>query len=145
MLSVVEKCVLLILLWFLTYLAAQINTKLCDKFSVGHYPMLFWGPPTKFSAGWEPNQAKTEIHVIDDGRTAERLLNWINKQIGRYAVSSFITYLIYCIFMIRASALVINCKGNYEGFTIHYSERVSFLPKIVLMCLCIWKLLNSLL
>ncbi|XVF85314.1 hypothetical protein PTKIN_Ptkin17bG0107800 [Pterospermum kingtungense] len=62
--------------------ALKINTKLCDKFSVGHYPMLFWGAPTKFSAGWEPNQAKSEIRVIDDGRTAERLLNWINKQIG---------------------------------------------------------------
>ncbi|XP_022776368.1 sulfhydryl oxidase 2-like isoform X2 [Durio zibethinus] len=62
--------------------ALKINTKLCDKFSVGHYPMLFWGPPAKFSAGWEPNQAKAEIRVIDDGRTAERLLNWINKQIG---------------------------------------------------------------
>ncbi|KAK6242263.1 hypothetical protein SCA6_007652 [Theobroma cacao] len=65
------------------YFQAQINTKLCDKFSVGHYPMLFWAPPTKFaSAGWEPNQAKSEIRLIDDGRTAERLLNWINKQIG---------------------------------------------------------------
>ncbi|XP_007045061.2 PREDICTED: sulfhydryl oxidase 2 isoform X1 [Theobroma cacao] len=63
--------------------ALKINTKLCDKFSVGHYPMLFWAPPTKFvSAGWEPNQAKSEIRLIDDGRTAERLLNWINKQIG---------------------------------------------------------------
>ncbi|XWS34527.1 hypothetical protein CRYUN_Cryun21dG0046200 [Craigia yunnanensis] len=66
---------------------AQINTKLCDKFSVGHYPMLFWGPPTKFSAGWEPNQAKSEIRLIDDGRTAERLLNWINKQISRYEIA----------------------------------------------------------
>ncbi|XP_022733174.1 sulfhydryl oxidase 2-like isoform X1 [Durio zibethinus] len=62
--------------------ASKINTKLCDKFSVGHYPMLFWGPPTKFSAGWEPKQAKSKLRVIDDGRTAERLLNWINKQIG---------------------------------------------------------------
>nr|KJB30849.1 hypothetical protein B456_005G163600 [Gossypium raimondii] len=62
--------------------ALKINSKLCDKFSVSHYPMLFWGPPTKFSAGWSSNQAKSKLHVIDDGRTAERLLNWINKQIG---------------------------------------------------------------
>ncbi|KAF9677400.1 hypothetical protein SADUNF_Sadunf08G0103600 [Salix dunnii] len=48
-----------------------------------HYPMLFWGPPSKFaSGGWEPKEEKSEIHVIDDGRTAERLLNWINKQLG---------------------------------------------------------------
>ncbi|XP_010424866.1 PREDICTED: sulfhydryl oxidase 2 isoform X1 [Camelina sativa] len=62
--------------------ALKTNTKLCDKFSVSHYPMLFWGPPTKFvSATWEPKKDKSEILVIDDGRTAERLLNWINKQI----------------------------------------------------------------
>ena len=71
----------------LTCLAAQINNKLCDKFSVIHYPMLFWGPPSKFaSGGWEPKEEKSEIHVIDDGRTAERLLNWINKQLGRYGI-----------------------------------------------------------
>ncbi|XP_021896233.1 sulfhydryl oxidase 2 isoform X2 [Carica papaya] len=63
--------------------ALKINTKLCDKFSVGHYPMLFWGAPSKFVSGsWEPRQEKSELQVINDGRTAERLLNWINKQIG---------------------------------------------------------------
>ncbi|XP_010044158.2 sulfhydryl oxidase 2 isoform X1 [Eucalyptus grandis] len=63
--------------------ALRINNKLCDKFSVSHYPMLFWGPPSKFvAAGWEPKQEKSEIRAIDDGRTAERLLNWINKQMG---------------------------------------------------------------
>ncbi|XP_062170712.1 sulfhydryl oxidase 2 isoform X2 [Alnus glutinosa] len=63
--------------------ASKINTKLCDKFSIGHYPMLFWGPPPKFvSGGWEPKQEKSEIRLIDDGRTADRLLNWINKQMG---------------------------------------------------------------
>ncbi|XP_027365384.1 sulfhydryl oxidase 2 isoform X3 [Abrus precatorius] len=63
--------------------ASKINTKLCDKFSVGHYPMLFWGPPTKFvGSRWEPKQEKTDIRVIDDARTADRLLNWINKQMS---------------------------------------------------------------
>ncbi|KAI9088663.1 hypothetical protein K1719_029777 [Acacia pycnantha] len=63
--------------------ASKINTKLCDKFSVGHYPMLLWGPPPKFVAGsWEPKQDKADIWMIDDGRTADRLLNWINKQMG---------------------------------------------------------------
>ncbi|KAH1035775.1 hypothetical protein GYH30_055652 [Glycine max] len=63
--------------------ASKINTKLCDKFSVGHYPMLFWGPPSKFvGAGWEPKQEKSDMRVIDDARTADRLLNWINKQLG---------------------------------------------------------------
>ncbi|XP_015895536.3 sulfhydryl oxidase 2 isoform X1 [Ziziphus jujuba] len=63
--------------------ASKINTKLCDKFSVGHYPMLFWGPPSEFvGGGWEPKREKSDIVLIDDGRTADRLLNWINKQMG---------------------------------------------------------------
>ncbi|CAL5376983.1 unnamed protein product [Camellia sinensis] len=38
---------------------AQINNELCDKFSVGHYPMLLRAPPNKFVAGgWKPNQDK---------------------------------------------------------------------------------------
>lgn len=66
-------------------LAAQINIKLCDKFSVSHYPSLFWGPPSKFVGGsWDGKNDKSEIRYIDDGRTAERLLKWINKQLGRY-------------------------------------------------------------
>lgn len=76
-----------------TCLTEQINTKLCDKFSVGHYPMLFWGPPKFVLGGWEPKQEKSEIRVIDDGRTADRLLNWINKQMGRYEVFTSI----YCL------------------------------------------------
>ncbi|KFK33346.1 hypothetical protein AALP_AA5G002100 [Arabis alpina] len=63
--------------------AMKTNTKLCDRFDVSHYPMLFWGPPTKFVSGsGEPKKTKSELLVIDDGRTAERLLNWINKQLG---------------------------------------------------------------
>nr|GMD43617.1 sulfhydryl oxidase 2-like isoform X2 [Ipomoea batatas] len=35
--------------------ALGINSNLCDKFSVGHYPMLFWDPPSKFVGGsWKP-------------------------------------------------------------------------------------------
>uniref|UniRef100_A0A1J3E4U5 Sulfhydryl oxidase n=1 Tax=Noccaea caerulescens TaxID=107243 RepID=A0A1J3E4U5_NOCCA len=60
--------------------AMKTNTKLCDKFSISHYPMLFWGPPSKFVS--QPKKDKSDLLVIDDGRTAERLLNWINKQIG---------------------------------------------------------------
>ncbi|XP_068641026.1 sulfhydryl oxidase 2 isoform X1 [Aristolochia californica] len=62
--------------------ALTTNTELCNRFSVRHYPMLLWGPPSKFAAGgWEPTEDKKgEILYIDDGRTSERLLNWINKQ-----------------------------------------------------------------
>ncbi|XP_019426511.1 PREDICTED: sulfhydryl oxidase 2-like isoform X2 [Lupinus angustifolius] len=63
--------------------ASRINTKLCDKFSVGHYPMLFWGHPSKFVGGsWEPKQEKSDLRVIDDARTADLLLNWINLKLG---------------------------------------------------------------
>ncbi|XP_010923979.1 sulfhydryl oxidase 2 isoform X3 [Elaeis guineensis] len=63
--------------------AMKMNTNLCDRFSVGHYPMLLWGPPPKFASGkWDPKQEKSEIQSIDDARTADHLLNWINKRIG---------------------------------------------------------------
>ncbi|KAK1302609.1 Sulfhydryl oxidase 1 [Acorus calamus] len=63
--------------------ANEINTKLCERFSVSHYPMLFWGLPSKFAYGrWAPKQENSEIQTIEDGRTAERLLNWINKKMG---------------------------------------------------------------
>ncbi|KAF5778592.1 putative thiol oxidase [Helianthus annuus] len=63
--------------------ADTINTKLCDKFSVTHYPSLYWGPPSKFvGGGWDGKDEKSEIRFIDDGRTADRLLKWINSQLG---------------------------------------------------------------
>ncbi|CAH9139826.1 unnamed protein product [Cuscuta epithymum] len=63
--------------------AVGINSNLCDNFSVGHYPMLFWGPPTKFVGGsWKPKQEKSDIVPIDDGRTSGLLLEWINKKLG---------------------------------------------------------------
>ncbi|XP_010254441.1 PREDICTED: sulfhydryl oxidase 2-like isoform X2 [Nelumbo nucifera] len=78
----VKRCCVLKLLT-LPSPQSQINIKLCDRFSVGHYPMLLWGPPAKFaSGGWEPKKEKSEILAIDDGRTSERLLEWINKKMG---------------------------------------------------------------
>ncbi|XP_047307769.1 sulfhydryl oxidase 2-like isoform X2 [Impatiens glandulifera] len=63
--------------------ALKINVDLCDKFSISHYPMLFWGPPSKFVAGgWKPKEDNNEIQPIDNGRTAALLLGWINKKIG---------------------------------------------------------------
>ncbi|KAL3631385.1 Sulfhydryl oxidase 1 [Castilleja foliolosa] len=64
-------------------LGPQINTNLCDKFSVSHYPTLLWAPPSKFvSASWDPKQENSEIRSMDDWLTADRLLNWINKQLS---------------------------------------------------------------
>ncbi|KAM7271533.1 hypothetical protein ACFE04_030747 [Oxalis oulophora] len=69
--------------------ALKINYKLCENFSVSHFPMLFWGPPSKFVSGhWKSKQEKSDIRVIDDGRTDQRLLNWINKQVdSSYALA----------------------------------------------------------
>lgn len=53
--------------------------------------MLYWGPPKKFVAGgWDPKQEKSEILPIENGRTADILLEWINKQLGRYKHLLFI-------------------------------------------------------
>jgi len=63
--------------------ASKVNVDLCNKFSVDHYPFLAWGPPAKFdSPQWKPKQENSELELIDDGRTAERLLKWINKKMG---------------------------------------------------------------
>ncbi|XP_047943593.1 sulfhydryl oxidase 2-like [Salvia hispanica] len=63
--------------------AQKINTNICDKYSVGRYPTLLWGPPSMFVHGsFDPKQGKGEILSIEDGRTAERLLNWINQQLN---------------------------------------------------------------
>ncbi|XP_038987647.1 sulfhydryl oxidase 1-like isoform X2 [Phoenix dactylifera] len=63
--------------------AMKMNKNLCGSFSVRHYPMLLWGPPPKFASGqWDPKKEKSEIQLIDDERTADHLLNWINKRIG---------------------------------------------------------------
>ncbi|XP_074588316.1 sulfhydryl oxidase 1-like [Curcuma longa] len=63
--------------------ALETNTDLCGSFSVSHYPMLFWGPPNKFSAGrWDPKKNNEEIQLIDEWRTADLLLNYLNKKIG---------------------------------------------------------------
>ncbi|KZV50034.1 sulfhydryl oxidase 2 [Dorcoceras hygrometricum] len=63
--------------------ALKVNNNLCSKFSVEHYPMLLWAPPSKFVAGsWGQNQDKSEIQYVEDGQTADRLLNWINKKMN---------------------------------------------------------------
>nr|GEU47599.1 sulfhydryl oxidase 2-like isoform X2 [Tanacetum cinerariifolium] len=63
--------------------ANKINIKLCTKFSIPYYPMLLWAPPYKFVAGrWNGKKENSEFTPIDDGRTAERLLKWINTQLG---------------------------------------------------------------
>ncbi|XP_037425210.1 sulfhydryl oxidase 1-like isoform X1 [Triticum dicoccoides] len=61
--------------------ASKVNIDLCNRFSVDHYPFLLWGPPPKFAnTKWDRKQEKSKLKLIDDGRTDERLLKWINKQ-----------------------------------------------------------------
>ncbi|KAJ8447648.1 hypothetical protein Cgig2_031702 [Carnegiea gigantea] len=74
--------------------ALKTNSKLCDRFSVDRYPMLLWGRPRKFASvnSWDGKDG--EIESINDGRTAERLLDWINKKLksvtgGHFNIASF--------------------------------------------------------
>ncbi|XP_051144694.1 sulfhydryl oxidase 2-like isoform X2 [Andrographis paniculata] len=63
--------------------ALKINTDLCNNFSIVYFPKLLWGPSSKFVFGnWNPKLDKSEIRSIGNGRTAERLLSWINKQLN---------------------------------------------------------------
>ncbi|CAH1454486.1 unnamed protein product [Lactuca virosa] len=40
---------------------------LCDKFSISHYPSLFWGPPSKFVGGsWNGKYEKNEKYENDE-------------------------------------------------------------------------------
>lgn len=63
--------------------ALKVNTALCERFNIGHYPTLLWGPPSKFA--W--NAAKSDVHtgweVIENARKAELLLQYINDKIGK--------------------------------------------------------------
>ncbi|XP_031123674.1 sulfhydryl oxidase 2-like [Ipomoea triloba] len=59
--------------------ALKVNIDLCDRFSVNHYPMLIWGKSSEFVNGsWSLHQGIGEMRPIDNGRTGDRLLNWIN-------------------------------------------------------------------
>ncbi|XP_071714603.1 sulfhydryl oxidase 2-like [Rutidosis leptorrhynchoides] len=63
--------------------ASKINTKLCDKFSIPYYPLLLWGPPYKFVGGhWNGKKEQNGIYPIEDGKTADLLLTWINTHLG---------------------------------------------------------------
>ncbi|XP_078429267.1 sulfhydryl oxidase 1-like [Wolffia australiana] len=65
--------------------AQRANGKLCDRFSVSHYPTLLWAPPAKFrNSKWTPGKAGSGIEDIDiqKGRTAQLLLDWINDKLG---------------------------------------------------------------
>jgi hypothetical protein len=111
-------------------LNAQVNIDLCSRFSVDHYPYLLWAPPTKFvNAKWNRKQEKSEIKMIHDGRTAERLLKWINKQterqvsklftLTRSSVDMSFTELTICLqlFFSEMSTLVHEFEDNIYSFT----------------------------
>lgn len=98
-------------------ITVQTNTKLCDRFSIGHFPMLLWGPPAEFaSSNFEPKNNKSKIQAIDDARTADRLLNWINKQIGRHALLKWFLLLFFSAFICFIDiVLVWNASGQIKN------------------------------
>ncbi|KAL2938381.1 Sulfhydryl oxidase 2 [Bienertia sinuspersici] len=62
--------------------ALKINAKLCDRFTVDRYPMLLWSKPGKFASvdSWDGSDG--EIMSVKEWRTADRLLDWINKKMN---------------------------------------------------------------
>ena len=63
-------------------MAAQLNVKLCGIFSVRYFPVLMWGPPSKFViARYDGKKVKSEINIIEDWETSQLILQWINTQL----------------------------------------------------------------
>jgi hypothetical protein len=87
---------------------------LCSRFSVDHYPFLLWGPPAKFaSAQWKLKQENNEIELIDGGKTAESLLKWINKKMGRQVLILAATALTKISLDIELVAICTFCRPVY--------------------------------
>ncbi|PWA43015.1 RING/FYVE/PHD zinc finger superfamily protein [Artemisia annua] len=116
--------------------AIKVNTNICDKFSVNHYPMLFWGTPSGFAAcSMGGNIGKSEIHTINNGRTANRLLKWINTQLGRFGFLAHMSSKMIYYFMEKTSFI------NQMLQTLHSSKYEimkarSLFDQSVLVC---WK------
>lgn len=60
--------------------ALKINTPVCDRFKIEQYPTLLWAPPSKLA--WVSGD-RTGWEVIENGRKAELLLQFINNKIGK--------------------------------------------------------------
>lgn len=53
--------------------------------------MLFWGKSSEFVNGsWSQHQEIGEMRPIDNGRTSDRLLDWINNHLNRYIYEFFL-------------------------------------------------------
>ena len=50
--------------------------------SVRYFPVLMWGPPSKFViARYDGKKVKSEINIIEDWETSQLILQWINTQL----------------------------------------------------------------
>ena len=67
----------------LVTLAAQINQELCARFAVKYYPTLLWAAPPILASGDRIAKGE-ELEEVTNVYSAEKLLDWINKQLAKY-------------------------------------------------------------
>lgn len=74
------------LLFFLVFFE-QSNKVLCERFQIEEFPTLYWGPPQKLAFGGGSINAKLglESTTLENVNTGDKLLQWINQRIGKYA------------------------------------------------------------
>ena len=65
----------------------QSNKVLCERFQIEEFPTLYWGSPQKLAVGGGSVNAKLglESTTLENVNTGDKLLQWINQRIGKYA------------------------------------------------------------
>ncbi|KAJ4905990.1 Sulfhydryl oxidase 1 [Raphanus sativus] len=123
--------------------AVKMNVKLCDKFSIKRYPMLFWAPPRKFVGGsWEPKQEKLgSSYGLDDQKVGnEHLLPNVSdheqiSQAGflqlfiphhpsrRYRNGSVMNFDDHY-------AVMVSCRCNYTESRLFFKQHTKWRPRV---------------
>ena len=67
----------------LVTLAAQVNQELCARFAVKYYPTLLWAAPPILASGDRILKGEG-LEEVTNAYSAEKLLDWINKQLAKY-------------------------------------------------------------
>lgn len=75
------------MLLFISVFFEQSNKVLCERFQIEEFPTLYWGPPQKLAVGGGSINAKLglESTTLENVNTGDKLLQWINQRIGKYA------------------------------------------------------------
>ncbi|KAK7353802.1 hypothetical protein VNO80_19254 [Phaseolus coccineus] len=88
--------------------------------------MLFWSTPSKLGGGgWDLKQEKNDM--IDDARTADRLLSWINKAIYdvEEATSTAFDIILehkYLVSTFSCSGFLFRCRKGTAEFLVSFDD-----------------------